>query len=248
MIMTTTQYTALLLDADDTLLDFRAAEHAALGALFHRMGFELDDATRELYAAVNRQLWAEYERGEIDRERLTGTRFGVLFEKLGRDVDGVAIDAAYREELGQQHQLVEGALEVCGKLRGRFRLYIVSNGVYTTQVPRLRDSGLAAQMDGVFISERVGHAKPSPLFFDHVMSEIGIERGKALIVGDSLASDIRGGSGAGIDTCWFNPTASPRDENIKPTYEIASLDELLSLLLPDAALRTDRSGSPCGLR
>ena len=246
--MNRTKYTALLLDADDTLLDFRAAEHAALGALFRRVELELDEPTRELYAAINRQLWSMYERGEIDRERLTGTRFRVLFEKLGVEIDGVAADAAYREELGRQHQLVDGALEVCEKLRARYRLYIVSNGVYTTQVPRLRDSGLTALMDGVFISERVGHAKPSPAFFDHVLMEIGAGRKEALIVGDSPASDIRGGVDSGIDTCWFNPLRSPQDENIEPTYEIASLHELLPLLLADVALKTDRSGNPCASR
>ena len=230
--MKTPRYAALLFDADDTLLDFRVAEHEALGALFRKMGLELDDEIRALYATVNRQLWADYEAGAITKEKLIGTRFELLFEKLGRSVDGPATDKAYREELREQAQTVEGALEVCGALRASYRMYIVTNGVYTTQVPRLRNSGIAGLMDGVFISERVGHAKPSPLFFEHVMTETGAERRETLIVGDSLTSDIKGGADAGIDTCWFNPSrSSSEDGGVKPTHEIAKLHELIPLLL-----------------
>ncbi len=51
-----------------------------------------------------------------------------------------------------------------------------------------------------------------------------------LIIGDSLSSDITGGSNYGIDTCWINPKAKPRKDGITVTYEIADIRELLPIL------------------
>ena len=53
---------------------------------------------------------------------------------------------------------------------------------------------------------------------------------KALVIGDSLTSDIIGGIQYGIDTCWFNPNGSDNTMSQAPTYEIKQLSELLSIL------------------
>ena len=50
------------------------------------------------------------------------------------------------------------------------------------------------------------------------------------MVGDSLSSDIRGGAGFGLDTCWFNPAGKPNTSGLRPTYEIRNLLELPALL------------------
>ena len=77
----------------------------------------------------------------------------------------------------------------------------------------------------------MGAEKPSPLFFDRVASAIdGFDRSLALVIGDSLTSDIAGGIAAGIDTCWFNPRRKAPVDGIVPTYEIHALDELYRVL------------------
>ena len=53
---------------------------------------------------------------------------------------------------------------------------------------------------------------------------------RALIVGDSLTSDIRGGLNAGIRTCWFNSRGRAPRPDIVPNYEIKALSELPGLL------------------
>ncbi len=55
------------------------------------------------------------------------------------------------------------------------------------------------------------------------------DRNTVLMIGDSLTSDIRGGSDYGIDTCWFNPNSLPRPADLPITYEIHALPELLSI-------------------
>ena len=67
-------------------------------------------------------------------------------------------------------------------------------------------------------------------FFDAVFSKLQISVSKALVIGDSLTSDIIGGIQYGIDTCWFNPNGSDNTMSQAPTYEIKQLSELLSIL------------------
>ena len=51
-----------------------------------------------------------------------------------------------------------------------------------------------------------------------------------IIIGDSLSSDILGGINAGIHTCWYNPKRSENMTEIKPEYEIDSLDKIFDVL------------------
>jgi FMN phosphatase YigB (HAD superfamily) len=84
----------------------------------------------------------------------------------------------------------------------------------------------------VIISEEVGAAKPDPAIFDATFERLGHpRRAEVLLVGDSLTSDIAGGRGYGLDTCWFNPTGTARPADATSTYEIRHLNELAGLLL-----------------
>ena len=51
-----------------------------------------------------------------------------------------------------------------------------------------------------------------------------------MMVGDSLTSDILGGIGAGMKTCWVNPEGRPPRPDIRPDYTVRALEELPPLL------------------
>ena len=53
-------------------------------------------------------------------------------------------------------------------------------------------------------------------------------RERAVIIGDSLTSDMLGGSRAGIATCWYNPKQKENPQKIPVTKEIRSLRELMA--------------------
>ena len=83
----------------------------------------------------------------------------------------------------------------------------------------------------MLISGRVGRNGPGKACFDAGCAGIeGVDRASALIVGDTLGSDILGGINAGIKTCWFNHKALPAHPAIPADYEIRSLSELPTLL------------------
>ena len=111
-------------------------------------------------------------------------------------------------------------------------LAIVSNGAVAVQEPRIAASGIDRYMDGIYISEKIGAAKPSAKLFEHALRDLGItNRSRVLMVGDDLLADIKGGINAGVDTCWFNPGHAENPGKVIPTYEIASLEELYPLVM-----------------
>ncbi|MDN4074078.1 YjjG family noncanonical pyrimidine nucleotidase [Fictibacillus terranigra] len=225
------KYKTLLFDVDNTLLDFDAAESAALRLLCEnqRISFTTELETR--YKKINKGLWRAFEEGKLDRDELLNTRFSMLFKEYGHEADGVVLEGIYREFLSEGNQLIEGALELAASLQDHFDLYIVTNGVSRTQEKRLRGSGLHPLFKGIFVSEDTGYQKPMKEYFDYVFARIpnfSLEHG--LIIGDSLNADMKGGQMAGLDTCWYNPNKNRNSTDTKPAYEIQRLDELYSIL------------------
>lgn len=223
-------YKILLFDLDNTLLDFCANETDSLNKLFQKHGYIFTDELFELYNSVNKQLWADYENGNIELDDVLNSRFSETMLRLGKEVDGIEWENQYRELLGNGCQLIEGALDVCQNLSESHRLFVVTNGITKTQMKRLKQSGLYDFFEDIFISQSIGSQKPSIEFFNYVMSHIkGFNRKEALIIGDSLNTDIKGGLMSGIDTCWFNNKSQKRSPEIRTTYEISSLSELYDI-------------------
>lgn len=224
-------YDTLLLDADDTLLDFGKTEKAALENTFGEYGLRLTDEIRDIYKTVNHELWSAFERGEIPKETITSTRFSRVFDTVGYQVDGRRFQLDYQRALARGYFLIDGARELCEELAGQYRLYCVTNGVAATQYSRLAGSGLDNYFDKIFVSEEIGHQKPSTHYFSAVFQSIGrFDPSHALIVGDSLTSDIQGGKNTGIDTCWYNPSGKTAEPALKADYDIRKLDELMAIL------------------
>ena len=106
----------------------------------------------------------------------------------------------------------------------------MSNGTATVQHSRLTSAGLYPYFEQVFISQEIGFNKPDKAFFDRCFARIpGFDSQKALMVGDSLTSDIKGGINAGVSTVWVNPEHKDCGE-IRPDYQIEGLHQLETLL------------------
>lgn len=225
------RFQTLLFDADNTLLDFDACEKEALKLVFEQHQYPLNEEIYQLYKEMNIELWKLYELGKMDRHTVIYSRFGMLFKKIGIQDDGIAFEDDYQKLLGMQHFLMEDSLAVIAELQPEFDLYIVTNGVTVTQLQRFRESKLDTYMKKIFVSEETGYQKPMKEYFDYCFERIdGFERSKAMIIGDSLSSDMRGGNNAGITTCWYNPNRLENHTDVKVDYEIRHLNELKQLL------------------
>ncbi len=223
------KYTTLLIDADDTLLDFKKAEQTAFCLMMRQRNLPLEPTDAKLYSKVNISFWEAFERGEIEKTDIIVGRFKKFFEIKGIDTDADAAANTYEQYLCRQHFMISGAMEMLLELHKKYKIYIITNGTEHIQRQRLADSGISALVDGVFVSEVIGAPKPEKQYFDYVLQNVTEkDKSKILVVGDSMSSDILGGINAGLDTCWFNPhSKSPK---YTPTYQIKSLTEIKKIL------------------
>lgn len=232
------KYKILFLDVDGTLLDFKKTERYALAHTFQKFAIDFNDEIRARYSKINHGLWEAYERGEIEKATIFSTRFTRLFDEMGFEADGMEVEKEYQYQLAHTWFYMEDCMEVLERLHQKYRLYIVTNGVSSTQHTKLALSGIDVLVDGIFISEEIGVQKPKKEFFDYCASHVpDYEKDAVLIVGDSLTSDIRGGNLAGIDTCYLHveETTGEKEQDCRQgefriTYEISSLKELAELL------------------
>ena len=221
----------LFLDLDDTILDFHKAERVALAKTIRDFGVEPTEQVLHRYHLINKAHWERLERGELTREQVLVGRFAVLFEELGISVDPAACTAAYSENLAIGHYFMPGAEEAVERLSKKYRLFLASNGTASVQHGRMTSANLYRFFEKVFVSQDVGYNKPAIEYFERCFAQIpDFDPKKAMIVGDSLTSDIRGGKNAGIATCWVNPDHAPGKEGIIPDYEIEALPQLEALL------------------
>lgn len=221
-------YKFLLFDLDNTLLDFEAAEELALDELLKEQEVEGIEAYKAYYKPMNQSMWQDLEQGKIAKSELVNTRFAKLFSHFGREVDG----KAYQDHLSKQGQLYHGARELLVDLTDRgYQLYAATNGIAAIQKGRLKVSALEPFFQKIFISEEVGSQKPEVAFYHHIANSIpGFNKSQALMIGDSLSADIKGGNDFGIDTVWYNPKKNQKSSSVHPTYEVSSYQMLLDLL------------------
>lgn len=225
------KYTTILFDADATLFDFKRSEHDAVKDCLVFAGLPTTDEVIEKYSEINDGYWKKLERKEVTKPELFVARWRDLLDYYGFDFEAQKIADLYPIKLSERSYLIDGAEEICKKLYGRARLYIVTNGFARVQHGRFDKSPLRQYFEDMFISEEVGAEKPSLEYFDAVARAIpDFDREKTLIVGDSLTSDIKGGIAAGIDTCWYNPKSKSAPEGMNITYIINDLSEIESIL------------------
>ena len=225
-------YSIVLLDADNTLLDFSRSEREALTDCLRARGLPHNEQVLRRYSEINDAHWKMLERGEITREFLKLNRYAVFFKEFGFDCDPEDMAKDYIATLGTKAFLIDGAKEFCEALYGRCRLFLVTNGAIIAQRGRLSRCPITPLFEDIFISEEMGCGKPDKAYFDAVAARIpGYDPAEAIIIGDSLTSDIQGGINAGIATCWYNPHGKTAPENMPIDHIAKNYQDILNIVL-----------------
>lgn len=225
-------YQWLLFDADNTLFDFDSAEEHTLTRTLLHFGQDAEKKVKQLYHRINDELWKRHEMGELSREQLSVRRFEILFQALNIQGDPVAWNDYYLQTLSQCATLLPGAESLCRRAAQKYTLALITNGAPFVQRRRLELSPLGQFFgDRVFISGEMGCRKPEKIYFEKVLDALGArnQRGKVLVIGDSLSSDIRGAFNAQLDSVWLH-WPSAKAGAIKPTYEVENLAQLTEFL------------------
>lgn len=224
-------YKHLLFDADNTLFDFDLTAQRAFSQAFVQFGMQEKAHHYEQYHVISQACWRDFEEQKITQTELRRLRFERFFEAAKLEENAEDFNKQYLQNLITNSTLLEGALELIQNLHGNFSLTVITNGLKELQRPRLFHTGLTPYFEVVVVSDEIGVSKPHTPFFDHTFEQLAFpDKSSALVIGDSLSSDIKGGNNYGIDTCWFNPKELPNSSENKPTFEIGTLEEIYGIV------------------
>ena len=226
------KYKYFLFDVDNTLLDFGDTEKQALFNSSKIHGVPCTEEDYQRYSKINDGCWKKLEKGLVEKSQIGYLRFSEYLPTVNSDIDPVVFNKTFISQLALGRKLIDGANEIVKAVKDLGgKIYIATNGFFSVQENRIKSQEFFKYVDGLFISEQLGYAKPDVKFFEEAEKLAGITlKGNALIIGDSLTSDIKGGSDYGIDTCWFNPKNLPIPTEPKVTFAITKLSQLIDYI------------------
>ncbi len=228
------KYKHLLFDLDRTLYDFDNNNRKTLLDVFEKYGLKekgvpsFDDFF-EVYKPINFQLWQQYKKKEITKEKLNLSPFSKTLEVFGLNhglEKDISIDYVSLSPL--QTKLLPDTHEVLAYLQKRYKLHIITNGFEEVQYLKIKRCSLEKYFTHIITSESAGAQKPALKIFDYALEKIRAVPGECLIIGDDPESDIRGGLQAGIDQVWIAQAGETTP--VKPTFQIKQLKELMDFL------------------
>lgn len=221
----------VFIDLDDTLLDFNRAEEKAVSDAFAHFGIEPTMENVLHYADINHSCWRMFEKKIVDLDTLKEMRFYKMLNDLDADVSAHDIAMYYEDCLKENAYLLPGSIDALDALYKDYRLWLASNGTTRVQSRRVELSGIGKYFTGVLVSEDLGYIKPDREYYELTFCKIeNFSRENAVMVGDSLSSDIQGGINAGIRTIWFNPKHTENNSGVVPDYEIDDISKLKNLI------------------
>jgi len=225
------KYKFLLFDADNTLLDFTKSEDSAIRMTMSAFGINPTDELVKSYSRINDGLWKALERKEIDKDTLKVLRFELFLKENSLSADHVLMAKQYTSNLSAQPYVINGARELLLSLKEDYEIYIITNGIGFVQRGRIGASEINGLYKKLYISEEIGFEKPDPRYFERVFADIeNFDPTRALIIGDSMSSDIKGAVLCGIDSCYFTPCGKMPSGDVIPTYVITGLSQLHEIL------------------
>ena len=220
----------VLIDIDNTLLDFNKGAEIAVGVAFNKCGLSFNKHCFNTFIEQNDLLWEKIERGELTREGLHQIRFKTIFNVLGITADGIMAETEFRKTLFDVAVPVDGALELVEYLSKKYKVYCASNAIYNQQINRLKLSKMHDYFSGFFISEKIGYQKPTKEFFDFCFYNMQVKPEQTIMIGDSLTADILGAKNYGLKSIWFNQFDKQNNSDIVPDYVVKELLQIKNML------------------
>lgn len=233
------KYQHLFFDLDHTLWDFKSNARTVLNQLYQQFIAPISSVSLTdfvfVYEARNKQLWDQFNRGEVDKDYLRERRFPDTLSALLVDPKELSIaveqlDQWYLTHCSQMGGVFEGTYACLSQLKAYYPLHLITNGFGISQYQKLRAAGLESFFSGIFISDELGMRKPNADIFEYAMEQVGASAAQSLMIGDSLEADIMGAQSVQMDQVWFNPENESNATKIQPTYEIHELLALPPLL------------------
>ncbi len=225
------RYKYILIDLDDTLIDFEAAQRQTFFETMTHFGVASSEDVFTEYRVINNELWLAYERSEIKKADVFFLRWERFFKCVGKELTPTTVNSFFLQHLGEHPILFSGAIEFCRLLAKSHKLVVVTNGDSATQRMKVDNSGLAPYIHAYAISDEVGAAKPNSRIFIEALKAVGASDKKAaLMIGDNIHADVVGAMEFGIDVCWFNPRRLASPIGVVVPFAASTYEEIIAWL------------------
>lgn len=214
-------YQNILIDVDDTIFDFPAAEEKAFRALLKALKIDYTPQLHQKYTDFNQHLWAKIDQGKLTRDEMQKSRFKDFFQKeCGVTVkDNDHLLKMYHQAMASSHVFKIHAQQCIKQLKKEgYHLAIISNGLEAVQKKRLTEGQVLDDFDQLFISQKMGVMKPTKAYFDQVFKLSGWQPQQSIVIGDDLLSDITGAEQYGLASIWYNQRHLMNMTDIHPTF------------------------------
>jgi HAD superfamily hydrolase (TIGR01549 family) len=225
------QYSLLILDLDDTVVEFTQVRRecfVAAAAFLHPSSN--GHSLYEVFCQESDRLWAGHKAGTVSLKEVREQRFANVL--AGLPIEPSVFIEKFYEILGTNERVMPGAPNAVAELAKNFRLVGISNGRKEVQEARLKKLGLLKFFEFLLGPEDAGSAKPHPALFEMALRRTGVSKAEVLVVGDGMETDILGADGFGVDSAWLNlENRALREGEPTPNFTVANLAELSRLLL-----------------
>lgn len=230
---------AILLDLDDTILDFSSGAESCWAEAFRQCSKQVPGVEPSQFIAAatahSRWFWSDpdrHRRWRLDpdaarREIATGA-----LARLGLDLPDAAraLAAEFLRLRETSYRLFSGSVEALEGLQQQgVRLALITNGDSATQRRKIDRFELARHFCCIIIEEEFGVGKPDRRVYFHALAKLGVAARDAWMVGDNLEFDVAAPQSLGLRGIWCDPSGHglPPGGTVRPDHTIRTLAELL---------------------
>ena len=116
-------------------------------------------------------------------------------------------------------------IEILEQLKGKYKMFLVANTDCFSVESVIEKYALSKYFDKIYLSYQMGMLKSNPKVFDTILKEEGLKKEEAIMVGDSMESDIIGAENAGLKAILVD-----RNDRREYKTKILTLKELPNFL------------------
>jgi HAD superfamily hydrolase (TIGR02253 family) len=216
----------VILDIDNTLMDFMRMKRAAVDAAVDAMidaGLALPK--KEMVEKIFKIYWAEGIEDQNIFDKVLLKEFG----KVDYKILAAGILGYKRAKEGHMTLYPHVKMALTALLKMGVRMGVVSDAPRLSVWMRIVGLGLHHYFEHVVTFDDTGEKKPSPKPFKKILELMGTEPGSAIMVGDWAERDIKGAKAFGMKTAWakygneFDTPVSGADYELDDIYDLVGI-------------------------
>ncbi|HAN05662.1 MAG TPA: hypothetical protein DCW72_05215 [Elusimicrobia bacterium] len=217
---------AVILDIDNTLMDFMRMKRAAVDAAVDAM---IDAGLPMHKEQLREKIFEIYWKEGIEDQNIFDKVLMKEFGKVDPKILAAGIIGYKRAKEGHMTLYPHVKMALTDLLKMGVRMGVVSDAPRLSVWMRIVGLGLHHYFEHVVTFEDTGEKKPSPKPFKKVLSLMEVEPAAAIMVGDWAERDIKGAKALGMKTAWakygneFDTPVSGADYELDDIYDLVAI-------------------------